>query len=184
MHSRVTTVALSIAAFIATAGLVVAAAPKRYGTTQHAPVPHASTTTTTGTATVSHLPENPWFGVDVTKNKPAMTLKPRTARVKQDDITRPTGVNSRLVVKFNDDMKIRLLPDGRIMSLTGQDATAIQELLDANAVLLEPMSSLSEERIQSIINRAELHSGKAQPDVGGMFHVMGFERDVDTAARQ
>ena len=30
---------------------------------------------------------------------------------------------------------------------------------------------------------ARPHSGKAQPDIAGMFHVMGFERDVDTAAR-
>ena len=114
-----------------------------------------------------------------------MSLKPRTAKAKAAKVERSNSANgSRLVVKFNDDVRLRTLPNGRLLSLTGKDITSLEELVMQNAVMLEPMSQLPQERLDSIINRAELNSGRAQPDIAGMYYVYGFEADVDNAARE
>ncbi|MDG2291310.1 MAG: hypothetical protein P8L37_01525, partial [Phycisphaerales bacterium] len=128
MHNRALTVALSIIAFIATAGLVIAASPTRYGSTTNAPsatAPVPVTTAAKAIATVSTKgPKNPWLGVDPTMEKPFMSLKPRTPKAKAAKVERSNSANgSRLVVKFNDDVRLRTLPNGRLLSLTGKDIT-------------------------------------------------------------
>lgn len=181
MHNRVTTVVLSIVAFAATTGLVIAAGGERPGTTRT--IERAATAKDTARP-LPGTPGTPWVGVDASQPKPLSALMPRTVREKPDRIERPTNASgSRLVVKFVDGLRLRLLPDGSVMSLTGMDVVELNDLIDANAVMLEPTNSVPEDRIQAIVNRAELHSGKVQPDIGGIFYVNGFNRDVDNAAR-
>lgn len=190
MHNRVLIVALSIVAFIATAGLVIAASPTRYGNVANesnatgAPSASSDSSTLAEAGARRSAPKNPWLGVDPTMEKPAMRLKPRIAKIKPGSVERAKTTNgSRLVVKFNDDVKLRTLPNGRLISLTGKDISSLEEVTERNAVILESMSQLPQERMDSIINRAEANSGRAQPDIAGMYYVYGFERDVDDAAK-
>ncbi|MDG1898890.1 MAG: hypothetical protein P8I74_03415, partial [Phycisphaerales bacterium] len=181
MQNRATTVVLSIIAFAATAGLVIAAG----GSGADSSSSIQRTTATTVAASPAARTEKPrWLGVDNAVAKPAMRLKPRVIKAKPDFIERPgLASGSRLVVKFTDELRLRVLPDGTLLSLNGFDTTDLNNLFDENGVILEPVANVPEERIQAIINRAELHSGKAQPDLAGMYHVTGFRRDVDAISK-
>ncbi|MEE2719022.1 MAG: hypothetical protein VX727_04485 [Planctomycetota bacterium] len=181
MHNRVTTVVLSIVAFAATTGLVIAAGGERPGSNRTV---EQGSNVDKGTA--RPLPGaigTPWVGVDSNEPKPNMALKPRTIQPKPDRIDRPGNASgSRLVVKFVDEARLRVLPDSSVMSLTGMDVEEINDLLITHGVILEASSNVPQERMQAVINRAELRSGNAQPDVAGIYYVTGFIRDVDNAA--
>ena len=180
MNNRVTTVVLSIVAFAATTGLVIAAGEHR---TNSSSTNERSVAKQVASPSSLRAPASPWLGVDRTMDKPAITLTPRSLAPKSTTIDRPTSASgSRLSVKFVDGLKLRLLPDGTLLSLSGADTTGLNDLLDQQGVTLERATNVPEARLQAIINRAELNSGKAQPDIGGMYYVTGFSRDVDSAA--
>ncbi|MCH2137395.1 MAG: hypothetical protein MK101_12615, partial [Phycisphaerales bacterium] len=181
MHNRVTTVVLSIVAFAATTGLVIAAGGERAGS--GGTVERAASGDKGAARPLPGAIGTPWVGVDPDEAKPVMSLKPRTIQPKADRIDRPSNATgSRLVVKFVDEARLRVLPNGSLMSMTGMDVGAINDIVIGNGVILEASSNVPESRIQAIINRAELNSGKAQPDIGGIYYVTGFQRDVDNAA--
>ena len=181
MHNRVTTVVLSIVAFAATTGLVIAAGEHR---TNSSSANERSVAKQVASPSSLRAPSSPWIGVDRTMDKPAIRLAPRNPAPKPARISRPTSASgSRLSVKFVDALKLRLLPNGTLMSLSGSDTTELNDLLDQHGVILERATNVPEARIQALINRAELNSGKAQPDIGGMYYVTGFRRDVDSAAQ-
>ncbi|HBZ97907.1 MAG TPA: hypothetical protein DEO57_08685, partial [Phycisphaerales bacterium] len=181
MHNRVTTVVLSIVAFAATTGLVIAAGGERPGssrTIEQAPRGDKGSARMLPGATGT-----PWIGIDANETKPPMKLKPRTIEPKPDRISRPSNATgSRLVVKFVDEALVRVLPDSNLMSMTGMDMGSLNDLIISNGLILEASANAPESRIQALTNRAELNSGKAQPDILGIFYVSGFARDVENAA--
>ena len=108
---------------------------------------------------------------------------PRTPLPKRPVIKRPAG-ESRLAIKFRDDLKFRPNPkgDSAVVSLAGADTTAIEELAAQFQVQFVPSINWPQERLTALQNRAALHSGKAQPDLGGMMYVVGPEENLEAAA--
>ncbi len=106
-------------------------------------------------------------------------LTPRPKSTKRMPIKLP---NSRLKVKFADELQIRLDLYGKPYSRTQRPAETITTLCDGLGVTLSPTLRTSQERIDALILRAETKSRKQQPDIGGVYWVDGDETSVDRAA--
>ena len=90
--------------------------------------------------------------------------------------------NSRVKVKFADELQIRLDVHNQLYSKTGRTSSAIADLVSALGVTLSPVHTDSQASIDALIRRAELHSGKQQPDLSGTYWVDGDQSVVDVAA--
>jgi hypothetical protein len=116
----------------------------------------------------------------------ARELEPRTPSLKPELVKRP---NSRVMVKFADDLQIRLDVHSKPYSRTYQPndseenpAQAIASLCETLGIILTPTVSKPQAGIDAIIFEAELASGKQQPDIGGIYWVNGPDSAVDVAA--
>jgi len=106
-------------------------------------------------------------------------LKPRTKVAWQELIKRP---NSRVKVKFADELQIRLDVHSKPYSRTQQSVDSIRNLCDALGITLTPTINRSQQDVDKLINRAARISRKQQPDIGGIYWVDGDETSVDVAA--
>ena len=116
----------------------------------------------------------------------ASGLTPRTPSLKPELIKLP---NSRVMVKFADDLQIRLDVHNKPYSRTHQASSTehnpsegIAALCETLGVTLAPTVSKSQAGIDAVILEAELASGKQQPDIGGIYWVNGPDSAVDVAA--
>jgi hypothetical protein len=85
----------------------------------------------------------------------------------------PAGVDAahhRLVIKVQDGLRGRALPDGRLQ-LSGADAGPVQAVLDAHGAALRPLIQLPEATLAGLEARALQRSKRAQPDLAGMLVV-------------
>lgn len=98
-----------------------------------------------------------------------------------------TTYEQRLIVKFHDRARVRLGIDGQPMSPVGQGtnrdiadlATELDDLLgqgpgDARRWAMRPLIGLAEAKLGRLERDAAARSGRAQPDLAGMF-VMSVE---------
>lgn len=108
----------------------------------------------------------------------SFTLEPRQKMVKRPLVKRP---NSRVKVKFNDELKIRLDVHSKPYSRTGS-SESVGALIESLGVELVPTLERSQADIDALIHKAELVSRKQMPDVGGIYWVTGEESAVDVAA--
>ena len=123
-----------------------------------------------------------WHGVDNTRRKPASTLRKRTPNQKPSRITWPEGAaEARLLIKFNDELKVRLDSNGQAFSQTGSDLESFNVVLDGLQLSLQPVYNTGTKSLETIINRAEMLSGEAQPDLAGTYYVVGTPKDMDAA---
>ncbi|MBT4524013.1 MAG: hypothetical protein HOC21_03730, partial [Phycisphaerae bacterium] len=90
--------------------------------------------------------------------------------------------NSRVKVKFADELQIRLDVHNQLYSKTGRTSSTISDLVNALGVTLTPVHTDSPASIDALIRRAELHSGKQQPDIAGTYWVEGDSSAVNVAA--
>lgn len=90
--------------------------------------------------------------------------------------------NSRVKVKFADELQMRLDVHNQLYSKTGRAGSKIVDLVDALGVTLTPVHTDSQASIDALIRRAELRSGKQQPDLSGTYWVEGDQTSVDVAA--
>jgi hypothetical protein len=90
--------------------------------------------------------------------------------------------NSRVKVKFADELQIRLDVHNQLYSKTGRTSSTIADLVNALGVTLTPVHTDSQASIDALIRRAELHSGKQQPDIAGTYWVEGDSSAVNVAA--
>jgi hypothetical protein len=90
--------------------------------------------------------------------------------------------NSRVKVKFADELQIRLDVHNQLYSKTGRTSSAVADLVDALGVTLSPVHTDSQASIDALIRRAELQSGKQQPDLSGTYWLDGDQTSVDVAA--
>ena len=132
-------------------------------------------------ATTSNSPAL-WHGVDNTRRKPASTLRKRTPKQKPSQISWPEGATeARLLIKFNDELKVRLDSNGQVFSQTGNDLESFNVVLDGLQLSLQPVYNTGTKSLETIINRAEMLSGEAQPDLAGTYYVVGTPTDMDAA---
>ncbi len=85
----------------------------------------------------------------------------------------PPGASGRLIIKFKDDWKVRVAPDGRLISASNRDVTALTALAAASGLRFEPAIRKPAARIASIEVRAAANSGRAQPDLAGLVYLDG-----------
>ena len=106
-------------------------------------------------------------------------LEPRKPMIRQELVKVP---NSRVMVKFADDIEIRLDVHSKPYSRTQQTGDTIKNLCDSLGVSLTPTTAHSQAEFDAIIQKAELISRKQQPDIAGMYWVNGDATSVDVAA--
>ena len=116
----------------------------------------------------SQQPQAIWHGVDPTRPKPVNVLIKRTLVAKPTMIEWPADAkDARLMVKFHDDLLVRLDASGTPYSLNQHNIDSLNTLLTDMNLSLEPVYNIDPVRMQGLINRAELYSGKAQADMAG-----------------
>jgi hypothetical protein len=87
------------------------------------------------------------------------------------------------IVKFNDDVLARSLPDNRISSRSNRDLSDVALIIRRNNLSVNPLFELGDERLESVQRKALSNSGTAQPDLGGMMRVSGPRGRLELAAR-
>ena len=106
-------------------------------------------------------------------------LEPRRVSPKSTLIKRP---NSRVKVKFADDLKIRLGAQDKPYSSTGRSSGTIEALVDSLGVTLKPVHSDPVSTIDALVEKIENFSGKQQPDLAGIYWIQGEATSIDAAA--
>ncbi|MCH2153385.1 MAG: hypothetical protein MK089_08615 [Phycisphaerales bacterium] len=123
-----------------------------------------------------------WHGIDSSRRKPVSSLNKRTPKRKPERISWPEGATqANLLIKFNDELKVRLDANQNAYSLTGHDLESFNVVLEGLELSLQPVYNVDPTILESIINRAELFSGEAQPDLAGTYYVVGTPADMDAA---
>ena len=117
-------------------------------------------------------------GMAPTKVTPGKLAK-RQPSVKTELVKRP---NSRVKVKFADELQIRLDIHNQPYSRTQRNISVVQDVCSSLGVQLAPTVKLSEERLDAILQKAQIRSRKQQPDIGGIYWLVGDETSVDVAA--
>jgi len=107
-----------------------------------------------------------------------LELEPRPKIEKRALVKLP---NSRVKVKFVDDLKIRLDVHNKPYS-RAQRPESVGAICESLGVTLVPTISRSQDDIDALIHKAELVSRKQMPDVGGIYWVTGDSTAVDVAA--
>ena len=92
-------------------------------------------------------------------------------KVPSDQLRVPVDPSGRLIVKFMDEVKARVQPDGTLASISGRDLTAAREIIENAGVELTPAILLPAMSIALIEGKAAANSGKAQPDLRGLMYV-------------
>jgi hypothetical protein len=106
-------------------------------------------------------------------------LEPRRPAPKSALVKRP---NSRVKVKFADNLKVRLDVHDSPYSSTGRASAGIKNLVDSLGISLKPAHSDPVAEIDALVAKVERYSGKQQPDLAGIYWVVGDTMSVDTAA--
>ncbi|MEM6292445.1 MAG: S8 family serine peptidase [Myxococcota bacterium] len=100
--------------------------------------------------------------------------KPRVPLAKRPLFAPSTGP-TRTIVKFTDDAEVRLGADG-LYSKSGRALQEVARLVHARGLVLEPVFD-DVPGWDRLAARASARSGRAQPDLGGMFEVTGGTLD-------
>lgn len=111
---------------------------------------------------------------------PRATLAPRTPLAKPAAVERPT-YPSELHVKFRDALRVRAAGNS-IDSLAGADLHQLRALVAAHGLQFEPLIQSAESVLTRIETRAAERTGRAQPDLAGMFVVRGDAERIQMAA--
>ena len=106
-------------------------------------------------------------------------LEPRQGVIQTELVKRP---NSRVKVKFADNMQIRLDVHNKPYSRTQRSSQTITDICESLGVTLVPTISQSHEDVDALIRKAENMSRKQQPDIGGIYWINGDDTSVDVAA--
>ena len=98
------------------------------------------------------------------------TLKPRAKNRKE----RVTIIDrSRLMVKFSDELKVRVTSNGQLVSRTGKSLDTVIDTILSLGVTISPAADVEEAKVNDLIARAEARTGNQMPDIGGVFWIDG-----------
>lgn len=81
------------------------------------------------------------------------------------------GGQHRLLVKFNDDLRIRAVLDGGLQSSARADLAGLQQFATSRQIRFSQLIELTDDKIEFLQNRGAQNSGIAQPDIRGMMIV-------------
>ena len=112
-----------------------------------------------------------------------VTFQSTTTFTRVIELSRPTTGASRMKVRFRDTDAVRALPDGRLLSLTGQDMSSIQMVLDTANVQASAALSMPEEKVREIRASYEARTGTVMEDIGGTMWLDGTPDAVEAAVR-
>jgi len=93
------------------------------------------------------------------------------ARLASPPLITYDGVEYRLTVKFIDELRVRAQPAGNVISLTGGVLPGVAAATAKHGLNFRPQIRLSEQVLAALQLRAQLRSGRAQPDLAGMMIV-------------
>jgi hypothetical protein len=93
----------------------------------------------------------------------------------------PSG-DCRLVVKFADEVRARVDPDGRPVARGLRDISRVRLLLDERGVRARPW--LGTDAAAAVAERAQRRSGRAQPDFAGIVALEGDRAQLQEVAWQ
>lgn len=80
--------------------------------------------------------------------------------------------DARVVVKFVDELRVRTSDSvGLHTGATARDVSAVRELAARHGLQFTPLVRIDEHRVDALLARAEARSGRAQPDLLGLFVV-------------
>ena len=112
-----------------------------------------------------------------------LALEPRVPMPKPAMLERTRGQeNARLLIKFTDQIQMRVDAQRVPYSHSKQDVDSIAVILEELNLTLRPVFSGPEARLTELLKRAEVNSGVAQPDLAGIFYVEGTPEGIDSAA--
>jgi len=107
-------------------------------------------------------------------------LRPRVPIAKPATVSRPSP-DSYLTVKFRDDLRARAT-DGAIVFSAGRRIDPLRVVADEYGLTFAPLVRLPADKLAALEARAAARSGRAQPDLAGMFVVRGPEVRLEQAA--
>ena len=90
--------------------------------------------------------------------------------------------DTRLQIKFADELQVRIKDNGTVISRTNRSISDITSIIEDFELTLTPAIPASEDRIDALMSRAQHHSRKQTPDIGGMYWVDGVTSAVSAAA--
>ena len=85
----------------------------------------------------------------------------------------PQQATGRLIVKFHDEIRARVVDDGVTRSDANYDIRSFKKILGRYGLSARPALSPSPQRLAAIEARAAAYSGQAQPDLAGVLYVQG-----------
>ena len=113
---------------------------------------------------------------------PVETLIPRQPLPKRAYVSKPLG-ESRLCIKFVDQVKARVQPDNNVVLTAGaMDSASLDLLTEQFNLKFVSKGNVPLEKLAALEARAAAHSGKAQPDLAGMMYIEGPEDTLEAAA--
>jgi len=108
-------------------------------------------------------------------------LRARTPLPKRTPIP-PALRDHRLVVKFADALQVRLEAGGTLRSATGHQLRSIHAVRTGAGLDFVPLLGMDPQRIEDVRARAEARSGRAQPDLAGLYVVTTTDGAVPSRA--
>jgi hypothetical protein len=110
-------------------------------------------------------------------------VRPRTPLPKRAAVIRPPG-ESRLMMKFTDDVQARATADLRVSTRAGVDRTAFDAIATRYNLTFRPAFRIPADELQALERRAAVLSNKAQPDLAGIMFVDGHAASLQMAANE
>jgi hypothetical protein len=127
-------------------------------------------------------------GLEAKLNQPsaggevATPLVARQPLPKRDYVSKPLG-ESRLCIKFRDEVKARVQPNNKVMLTAGaMDSNALDLITEQFNIKFVSKGNVSLEKLAALEARAAAHSGRAQPDLAGMMYIEGPDAMLEAAA--
>ena len=108
-----------------------------------------------------------------------LQLTPRKVKVKRPLVKEPY---SRVLVKFANDLQVRLDVHSNPTTKSGHSVQTIRDLLDSMNVSLRRSSHNSVATVEALLAKAERLSRREQPDLEGIYWLQGEESSVDAVA--
>ncbi|QDU69369.1 S8 family serine peptidase [Engelhardtia mirabilis] len=102
---------------------------------------------------------------------PRRPLPAREVRALELPADAPAHLEHRLIVKFVDGAGARLDGDGVLAAEGSVELIGAAELAAREGLQFEPLIRLEASRVESLLARAAARSGRAQPDLFGMYSV-------------
>lgn len=84
---------------------------------------------------------------------------------------KPIGTTNRLVVKFKDDASVNVNPNGQVSAVGTHELTQFQQVTQNYGLSVSAFWKIDRSKLDALRAKAELHSGKPQPDLTRIVYI-------------